>query len=102
MSGIFCNLSMKSRAVRAGGRSIALLVLAVIVATVAGSVLSFFLSGLFPAGPVRDFFFKAVQVGISTATVNLGFVTITFGLTLSVTSFVVILVVLAVYLWYRF
>lgn len=93
---------MKNRGVRAGGRSIALLVLAVVVATVAGSVLSFFLSGLFPAGPVRDFFFKAVQVGISTATLNLGFATVTFGLTFSVSSLVVILVVLVVYLWYRF
>ncbi|MEO0073749.1 MAG: hypothetical protein ABIK43_03710 [candidate division WOR-3 bacterium] len=93
---------MKSRGVRAGGRSIALLVLAVIVATVAGSVLSFFLSGLFPAGPVRDFFFKAVQVGIPTATVSLGFATFTFGLTIAVTSMVVLLIALAVYLWYRF
>jgi hypothetical protein len=93
---------MKNRPVRAGGRSVGLLLLAVVVAGVAGSVLSHFLAGLFPAGPVRDFFFKAVQVGVPTATVNLGFATLTFGLAFAVTTLAVILVALAVYLWYRF
>lgn len=87
---------------RVGGRSIGLLILAVVVAGVAGSIVSYFLSGLFPSGPVRDFFFKSVQVGIPTFALNLGFATITFGLSFAVTTFAVILLVLAIYLWYRF
>ncbi|MBM3314568.1 hypothetical protein FJY71_01815 [candidate division WOR-3 bacterium] len=93
---------MKNRPVRAGGRSVGLLLLAVVVAGVTGSVLSYFLSGLFPAGPVRDFFFKSVQVGVPTATVSLGFATVTFGLAFAVSALAAILVVLAAYLWYRF
>ncbi len=93
---------MKSRGVRSSGRSIGLLVLAVVIAGIAGSVLSYFLVGIFPVGPVRDFFFKSVGVGVPTFTVNLGFATITFGVSFAITTFAVILVALAVYLWYRF
>ncbi len=87
---------------RAGGRSIGLLILAVLVAVVAGSVLSYFLGGLFPAGPVRDFFFKSLDIGIPAFTVSLGFAKLTFGLAFSVTTFAVILVVVALYFWYKF
>ncbi|MEO0079549.1 MAG: DUF4321 domain-containing protein [candidate division WOR-3 bacterium] len=93
---------MKSRQLRAGGRSIGLLVLAVLIAGIAGSILSYFLAGLFPAGPVRDFFFKSVSVGIPTLTVNLGFATLTFGLSFAVTTFAVVLVALALYIWFKF
>ncbi|MEO0071204.1 MAG: DUF4321 domain-containing protein [candidate division WOR-3 bacterium] len=93
---------MKSRMVRAGGRSIALLILAVVVAGISGSIVSYFLSGLFPSGPVRDFFFKSAQVGVPIFTINLGFATFTFGFSFSVTTFAVILIVFAIYLWYRF
>lgn len=93
---------MKNRTVRAGGRSVGLLALTVLVAGVAGSVISHFVSGVFPAGPVRDFFFKSVAVGVPTLTVSLGFATVTFGLSLAVTVFAVLLVALAVYLWFKF
>ncbi|MCL6466201.1 MAG: DUF4321 domain-containing protein [candidate division WOR-3 bacterium] len=93
---------MKSRGVRSGGRSIGLLILAIVVAGIAGSILSYFLSGLFPPGPVRDFFFKSMQIGVPTFTLNLGFATLTFGLSFAVTTFAVLLLILAVYLWYRF
>jgi len=93
---------MKNRAVRAGGRSVGLLALTVLVAGIAGSIISYFVSGVFPAGPVRDFFFKSVAVGIPTLTVGLGFATVTFGLSFAVTVFAVLLVVLAVYLWVKF
>ncbi|MEO0005179.1 MAG: DUF4321 domain-containing protein [candidate division WOR-3 bacterium] len=93
---------MRNRPVYAGGRSIGLLIIALVVAGVAGSVLSHFLSGLFPAGPVRDFFFKSVQFGVPTFILNLGFASITFGLSFAITTFAVILLLLAIYLWYRF
>ncbi len=93
---------MKSRGTRTGGRSIGLLVIALVVAGIAGCILSYFLSGLFPAGPVRDFFFKSVQVGVPTFTLNLGFASITFGISFAVTTFVVVLLILAIYLWFRF
>lgn len=93
---------MKSRTVRAGGRSIGLLILAVVVAGISGSIISHFLSGLFPSGPVRDFFFKSAQVGVPTFTITLGFATITFGCSFSITTFAAILILFAIYLWYRF
>jgi len=93
---------MRTRTPAAGGRSVGLLVLAVLVAGVSGSVVSYFLAGLFPVGPVRDFFFKALPVGVPTLTVNLGFATFTLGVSLSVTTVAVLLVALAVYLWYKF
>jgi hypothetical protein len=91
-----------SRGPRAGGRSIGLLVLAVIVAGVSGSVVSHFMAGVFPSGPVRDFFFKSLPFGIPTVSVDLGFAAVTLGLSVSVTTVAVLLVLLAVYLWYKF
>ena len=93
---------MSSRPLHAGGRSVGLLVLAVILAGVAGSVVSYFLSGVFPQGPVRDFFFKSLAIGIPTFTLNLGFATLTLGLSFAVTTVAVLLVLLAIYLWYKF
>jgi len=93
---------MRNTLLRAGGRSIGLLVLAIIIAGIVGSVISHFLSGVFPPGPVRDFFFKSLEVGIPTFTVSLGFATFTLGLSFAVTTVAVLSVVLAVYLWYKF
>jgi hypothetical protein len=93
---------MRNRSLEVGGRSIGLLILAVLVAGIAGSVVSHFLAGAFPAGPVRDFFFKSLDIGIPAFTVGLGFAKLTFGLSFSVTTFAVMLVVLAIYLWYKF
>jgi len=92
---------MRDRPVRAGGRSIGLLVLAIITAGALGSIVSYYMAGAFPAGPVRDFFFKALDIGVPDFTVNLGFAKFTFGLAISVTFFAVILVGLAVYFWYK-
>jgi hypothetical protein len=93
---------MRTRAPAAGGRSVGLLLLAVLIAGISGSVVSYFLSGLFPVGPVRDFFFKALPIGVPTFTVNLGFAAFTLGISLSVTTVAVFLVALAIYLWYKF
>jgi hypothetical protein len=83
------------------GRSAWLLVLSIAVAGIVGSVLSYFLAGLFPTGPVRDFFFKALDIGIPTFKVSLGFLAFTFGLTFSISTFAVLLVGLAIYIWYK-
>jgi hypothetical protein len=95
-------MAMNNRPLRAGGRSIGLLVLAVILAGIVGSVVSYFMAGVFPVGPVRDFFFKSLGIGIPTFTVSLGFATLTFGLSFAVTTVAVLLVALVVYLWYKF
>jgi len=95
-------MALNSRPLHAGGRSVGLLVLAVVVAGIVGSVVSYFMSGVFPAGPVRDFFFKSLAIGIPAFTLNLGFLTLTFGLSFAVTTVAVLLVVLAIYLWYKF
>ena len=60
------------------------------------------MAGVFPHGPVRDFFFKSLAVGIPTVVLNLGVATLTFGLSFAVTTVAVLLVVLAIYLWYKF
>ncbi len=86
----------------AGGRSIGLLIVAIVVAAVSGSVISYFVSGVFPHGPVKDFFFKAVRFGVRDFVLNLGFATVSFGLTFYITTFTVLLVALAIYIWYRF
>ena len=95
-------MALNSRPLHVGGRSIGLLVLAVVVAGIVGSVVSYFMAGVFPHGPVRDFFFKSLAIGIPTFALNLGFATLTFGLSFAVTTVAVLLVVLAVYLWYKF
>ncbi len=87
---------------RTGGRSIGLLVLAILVAAVCGSVISYYLAGLFPPGPVKDFFFKALKFGVPSFVMDLGFATVNFGVSFAITTFVVILVMLAVYIWFRF
>lgn len=92
---------MKSRAPRAGGRSIPLLMLAVAVAGVSGSVLSHFLSGLFPEGPVRNFFFGFARIGIPDLALDIEFVRVGFSLQFSISVFAVLLVAVAIYLWYR-
>ncbi len=84
-----------------GRRNVGIIILVIVVSAIFGSVLSNFLGGLFPAGPVRNFFFKALQVGIPTLTLNLGFLTLNFGFTLAITTFTVIIVILSLYLLHR-
>jgi hypothetical protein len=75
-----------------------MILLAILTGGVFGSVLSFFFKGLFPNGPVRQFFFQGIEVGIPASALKLGFITLTFGLHLNITSFTVLLIILFVYL----
>jgi hypothetical protein len=93
---------MRSLTPRAGGRSIGLLVLAVLIAGVLGSALSYILSSVFPVGPVREFFFAAKPVAVGPFDLDLVFIRLTLGVALSVNVLAIVLVALAVYVWYKF
>lgn len=73
----------------------------IIVGGIIGSALSSLLSGIFPKGPVKNFFFSALRVGFSAVEVDLGFFNFTVGLGLNITLVTVIFVFLAVYLLHR-
>ena len=72
--------------------------LALIIGGIFGTALSSFFKSLFPEGPVRQFFFQSVQVGIPTAVLKLGFFTLTLGFALDITAFTVLLTILFIYL----
>lgn len=83
-------------------RSIGLIIFIVVVSAVLGSALSYVLSGVFPSGPVSNLFFKVLEFGIKPLTLNLGFMTLTFGIMLSITGLTVLFVILALILLNRF
>jgi hypothetical protein len=85
----------------AARRNVGTIIVATVVGAILGSALSYFLGGLFPQGPVRDFFFKALRIGIPNLALNLGFLSLSFGLSLSITTFTVIVVILFLYLLHR-
>ncbi|MDH4210493.1 MAG: DUF4321 domain-containing protein [candidate division WOR-3 bacterium] len=73
----------------------------VIIGGIIGSALSSLLSGIFPKGPVKNFFFSALKVGFSAVEVNLGFFNFTIGLGLNITLVTVIFIFLAIYLLHK-
>lgn len=79
-------------------RTPGMILLALVTGGVFGSVLSYFLGGLFPSGPVRSFFFQRLDIGIPATALKLGFMTITLGFSLALTTFTVLLIVLLVWL----
>jgi hypothetical protein len=83
-------------------RRVGPLILAIVLGGICGAALSFFLRKIFYPGPVSNFFFKPFDVGFSPFTVNLGFFTFTLGLSLSITVFTVLLILVALYLLYKF
>lgn len=83
-------------------RSVGMIIFIIIVSAVIGSALSYGLSGLFPTGPVFNLFFKVFPFGIQQVTLNLGFLTLSFGITLSITGLTVLFVILALILLNRF
>jgi hypothetical protein len=79
-------------------RTPAMILLAIALGGVLGSVLSYFLGGLFPDGPVRNFFFQRLDIGIPATAMKLGFITLTFGLSFAITTFTVLLIALFIWL----
>ncbi len=73
----------------------------IIIGGILGSALSYLLAGLFPKGPVKNFFFSALKVGFSTAEVNLGFFNFSLGLSINVTLLAVIFIFLTMYILYK-
>ncbi len=82
-------------------RKISYIISGIIIGGIIGSALSYFLSGIFPKGPVKNLFFSALKVGFSAIEVNLGFFNITFGIGINITLVTVIFVFLTIYLLHR-
>ncbi len=83
-------------------RSVGLIIFIVIISAIIGSVLSYFLSALFPPGPVYNLFFKTIEIGIPQFTINLKFINLTFGLMFSITGLTILFIILALILLNRF
>lgn len=77
------------------------IVLGLIIGGIVGSALSYLLSGAFPKGPVKNFFFSALKVGFDTVHVNIGFFSFSLGLSINITLLTVIFIFLAIYLLYK-
>lgn len=85
----------------AAKRNLRTIILGIITGGIIGSVLSYFLNNIFPKGPVKSFFFDALKIGFSTVTINLGFLSFSFGLFLNITVLTVIFIFLTIYLLYK-
>ncbi len=77
------------------------IILGLIIGGIIGSALSYLLSGAFPKGPVKNFFFSALKVGFDTVHVNVGFFAFSLGLSINITLLTVIFIFLAIYLLYK-
>lgn len=76
-------------------------VLGILIGGIIGSALAYLLYGLFPLGPVKGFFFNALKIGFSTVHINLGFISISFGLFVNITVLTVIFIFLMIYLLHK-
>jgi len=83
-------------------RSIWLIVVMIIVSAVVGSGLSYLLAKIFPSGPVYNVLCKVFSFGIRQIALDIGFLNLTFGLTLSITGLTILFIILAVVLLVRF
>ncbi len=81
----------------AARRSLKTIILGILIGGIIGSALSYMLSGLFPKG----FFFNALKIGFSTFHLNLGFISLSFGLFLNITVLTVVFIFLIIYLLYK-
>jgi hypothetical protein len=82
-------------------RSIGIVILMIIVGAIIGSGLAYALAGIFPTGPVQKLLFQVFEIGIKQFTLNLGFLTFTFGINLAITGLTVLFVILALIILYR-
>lgn len=82
-------------------RSVGIIIVMIIVSAVVGSALSHILSSIFPTGPVYNLLCKVFPFGIPQFMLNLGFLTLSFGITLSISGLTVLFIILAIILLYR-
>ena len=73
----------------------------VVIGGIIGSALSYLLSGVFPKGPVKNFFFSALKVGFDTVKVNLGFFSFSLGFSVNITLLTIIFIFITIYLLYK-
>uniref|UniRef100_A0A7C4XEH9 DUF4321 domain-containing protein n=1 Tax=candidate division WOR-3 bacterium TaxID=2052148 RepID=A0A7C4XEH9_UNCW3 len=85
----------------AARRNLRTVILGILIGGIIGSALSYLLYGLFPKGPVKGFFFNALKIGFSTFHINLGFISISFGLFLNITVLTVVFIFLMIYLLHK-
>ncbi len=82
-------------------RKIANIILGIVIGGIIGSALSYVLTGVFPKGPVKNFFFSALKVGFNTVKVSLGFFSFSLGLSINITLLTVIFIFLTIYLLHK-
>lgn len=78
------------------------MVLAIIIGAIIGSATTYIIGGLFPAGPVRTFFFKSIRIGFSGLKLSLGFLSIDLSLWFSISLITIIVVFVVIYLLRKF
>jgi hypothetical protein len=85
----------------AARRNLRTILLGIFIGGIIGSALSYLLNTLFPRGPVKGFFFNALKIGFSTVHVNLGFISLSFGLFINITILTIVFIFLTIYLLYK-
>ncbi len=83
-------------------RSIGIIILMIVVGAVVGSGLSLVLAKIFPSGPVYNLLCNVFSFGIPQFMLNLGFLSLTFGLTLSVSGLTILFIILAIIILIKF
>lgn len=78
------------------------LIAAAFIGGIIGAVLSHFLKGLFAPGAFRNLFFAPLPIGFSPFRLELGFLSLTLGFFLYLSLFTCIVIIIAVWLSYRF
>uniref|UniRef100_A0A7V3VTU1 DUF4321 domain-containing protein n=1 Tax=candidate division WOR-3 bacterium TaxID=2052148 RepID=A0A7V3VTU1_UNCW3 len=85
----------------AARRNLKTIILGILLGGIIGSALSYFLGSVFPLGPVKSFFFNALKIGFSTFHLNLGFLSLSFGLFFNITVLTIVFIFLVIYLLYK-
>jgi|UniRef100_A0A7C3YRR5 hypothetical protein len=83
-------------------RGVGFIILFVIISGVLGAAISQYLSGIFPEGPVKRFFFQAIEIGLERLNLNLGFLRLDFGFTFNLTAFTALFTLFLLYLLLKF
>jgi len=83
-------------------KGIGFIILLLIIGGVLGAALSQYLSGIFPEGPVKRFFFQAIEFGLERLNLSLGFLRLTLGFTFNLTAFTALFTLFLFYLLLKF